>query len=163
MNNANRKRENRHQLVTFMLGPEVYGIDIFKVQEVIHYQDVTRIPQAPEFVEGVIKVRDQVIPVIDLGKRLHIRERSEGKKRIMILELGERYLGVIVDDISQVLLLDDASLEGLPDAVVDSKGGSCITSLAKTDEGMVILISPDLILNGKEKKALEEMESAQEM
>lgn len=151
MNQAARKRESsRQQLVTFVLGKETYGMDIFKIQEVIHYQEITEIPNSPEFIEGVIRLRDQVLPVVDLRTRLNVREASAGKKRIIVLDLGGKHMGIVVDDISQVLMVDEAAYEPVPEGIVSEKERACISSLAKTDDGIIIILEPGRILRQKE-------------
>ncbi len=155
-------KKKRRQLVTFQVSRETYGIDIFKIQEVLHFQKITTIPNAPEFVEGVIQVRNQVIPVVDLKKRLGLTEHGASRKRIVILELGERPLGVIVDDVSKVLLLGESDYEPLPEAVVGNQDRACISRLAKTDDGLVIVIAPERILSKSELAVLREFELEQE-
>lgn len=158
MNDAMIEAGEEGQLVTFLLGRETYGIDIFKIQEVLHFQNITSIPNAPEFVEGVIEVRDRVIPVVDLKKRLGIATGTAPKKRIVILDFDEQPLGVIVDDISKVLLLETSNFEALPEAVVGDRDKACIARLAKTDDGLIIVVSPERILTRHEKEALKNFE-----
>ncbi|MGA1790459.1 MAG: chemotaxis protein CheW [bacterium] len=162
MNEQSRKQGDDAQMVTFRLGEEMYGIDIFKIREVIHLQKISSIPNAPKFVQGVIKVRDQVIPVVNLKKRLSIKGNEGDKERIVILDLEDHLLGVIVDDISKVLKLESENYETLPDTVVREGEKACITRLAKTDDGLIIIISPDHILNRRERKALKDFEDARE-
>ena len=162
MNDRLREVGDITQLVTFRLGQELYGIDIFKIREVIHLQKINGIPNAPKFVKGVIKVRNQVIPVVDLKKRLSIKGNVKDKERIVILDLDDQLLGVIVDDISKVLKLESKNYETLPDTVVREGERACITRLAKTDDGLIIIISPEHILNRREKKVLRDFEAARE-
>ena len=93
MNEQLRKDGDAAQLVTFLLGEEMYGIDIFKIREVIHLQKINSIPNAPKFVKGVIKVRNQVIPVVDLKKRLSIKGNVKDKERIVILDPFKKFRG----------------------------------------------------------------------
>lgn len=150
------EKSKRDQLVTFRLGREMYGINIFEIQEVIHYREITSIPNTPEFVEGIIQLRNQVIPVVDLKKRLGIEGEEQEKRRIVILELDERLLGIIVDDISTVFQLESSNYEDLPEAVVGDRSKTCLNQLAKIDDMLIIIISPDRILNGKERQVLDE-------
>lgn len=146
------------QLVTFRLGRETYGIEIFKIQEVLHFREVTVIPNAPQFVEGVIELRDRVIPIVDLKKRLGVGENGEAKRRIVILDFDERPLGIIVDDISQVLLLEASQYEALPEPVVGDRTSNCIARLAKADDELIIVISPERILTRHEREILKDFE-----
>ncbi|MGA1791397.1 MAG: chemotaxis protein CheW [bacterium] len=158
MNEQMRKMGKDGQLVAFRLGREIYGIDIFKIQEVIHLQKITSIPNSPEFVEGVIEVRNQVIPVVNLKKRLGICEDKGDKQRIVILDLDDQVLGVVVDDISKVLQMDSEGYESLPDAVMGDREKACITRLAKTDDGLIIIITPERILSRIEIDTLKDLE-----
>ncbi|MGA1794474.1 MAG: chemotaxis protein CheW [bacterium] len=156
------KASDTNQLVTFRLGQETYGIDIFKIREVIHLKRINAIPNAPKFVEGVIDVRNQIIPVVNLKRRLGIKDDKNERQRIVILDLDDQFLGVIVDDISKVLKLETERYETLPDMVMDSREKACITRLAKTEDGLIIVISPERILTRIEKKALKDFEQAHE-
>lgn len=162
MNSLSVSKGERSQLVTFLLGREIYGIDIFNIQEVLHFQEITSVPNAPEFVEGIIEVRGQVIPVVDLKKRLGISGNGAAKKRIVILDLVDRCLGVIVDDISKVFLLDETNYEALPEAVVDETSNSCIARLARTDDGLIIVVAPERILTRHEREVLKDFEENRE-
>jgi len=162
MNEQLGKSGDSTQLVTFRLGQEIYGIDIFKIREVIHLQKINPIPKSPKFVEGVIKVRDQVIPVVNLKKRLGIQDKGGDKQRIIILDLDHQFLGIIVDDISKVLKIEAKHYEALPDTVMREREKACVTRLAKTEEGLIIIISPEHILNRREKKALKDLEKIHE-
>lgn len=145
-------QSGQNQLVTFRLGSETYGVPISRVREVLHFRPVTRIPQAPEFVEGVIQVRDHVIPVVDMRRRLRIDADATRARRIIVLDLP-RPLGIVVDDISRVFRLEEESFEELPEAVA-GEGGGCISRLAKTDDGLVIIIAPERVLARSEAEEL---------
>lgn len=154
MKSENIETGDTSQLVTFILGKETYGIDIFKVQEVLHFQGVTAIPNSPDFVEGVINLRDKVIPVVDLKKRLGVSRESGSKQRIVVLDLDDHSLGVIVDDISKVLTIGTNLYESLPDTVIGDRDKACIARLAKTEDGLVIIITPERILTNIEMNRL---------
>ncbi|MBN2374668.1 chemotaxis protein CheW [bacterium] len=143
------------QLVTFRVGKEVYGIDIFRIQEVIHLRKINAIPNSPDFVEGVIEVRDMIVPVVDLKKRLNIHENGSANRRIVILDLQKRLLGIIVDEIYKVLLLEQKDYETLPDAVLGDRERSCVSRLAKTQDGLINIITPERILSRGEMDALD--------
>jgi purine-binding chemotaxis protein CheW len=148
------KNSPKTQLVTFRLGRELYGINIFQIQEVLHYQPITAIPGAPVFLEGVIKLRDNVVPVVDLKKRLGMVETFQTKRRIIILDLKHSRLGLVVDDISKVFSVDESNLEPLPEAVVADSQKYCFSGLAKIENDLVIIIAPDKILSATENQDL---------
>lgn len=150
------------QLVTFRLGREIYGVEISRIQEVIHLQEITAIPNAPEFIDGVIELRDRVIPVVDLKRRLGVAEFGEGKQRIVILDLRDRLLGMIVDDMSKVLMIPESRYEKLPEAVVGDRERNCISRLAKTEEGLIIVLEPERILSEVERRLLRQFDRSTE-
>ncbi len=151
----------RGQLVTFRLGGETYGVEILKVREVIHFREVTEIPNATSYVEGVIQLRDEVIPVVEMRERLGVAGRDGGRKRIVSLEAG-RPLGVIVDDISGVLQMDPSQIEPLPEVLEAEGRGSCFSSMVKGEDGLIILISPEKILTTGEQKKLDRCHEVKE-
>lgn len=151
-----RTRKKKNQLVTFRLGLGEYGIAISKIQEVLNFREVTALPNAPDFIEGVIRVRERVIPIVDLRKRLGIEEKQRKKDRIVVLDL-EQPLGMIVTDISRVLNLEDSDYEDLPEAVAGDPEKNCISQLAKVEQDLVIVISPERILSAQDQEKLKEM------
>lgn len=156
---AGRSREGSGlaQLVAFKVGKELYGVDIYRIQEVIHYQAITAFPNAPEFIEGAIRLRDRVIPVVDLRKRLGISGEYAGKRRIVILDLSPP-LGVIVDDISRVIRVDPASHEDLPEIMINDPKKDCISSLVKTESELILVLTTERILTSEEKHSLNRLE-----
>src|SRR5208283_5884632 len=103
------------QLVTFRLGNEEFGIDIKKVQEINRMIDITKIPNAPTYVEGVVNLRGKIIPIVNLRTKLGLGEAERGKAtRIMVVEIEGSVLGFIVDSVSEVLRILDAKVEQAP-------------------------------------------------
>jgi purine-binding chemotaxis protein CheW len=103
------------QFVTFRLGNEEFGIDIQKVQEINRMIDITKIPNAPAHVEGVVNLRGKIIPIVSLRTRLGF-EKVDGDKltRIMVVEIEGNVLGFVVDSVSEVLRIDDVKIEPAP-------------------------------------------------
>src|SRR5512140_873748 len=92
------------QLVSFSIGEEEFGVDILKVQEINRMVEVTRVPNAPEYVDGVINLRGKVIPIIDLRRRFGMERKGKDKNtRIIVVELSGKILGFVVDAVSEVL------------------------------------------------------------
>jgi purine-binding chemotaxis protein CheW len=107
------------QLVTFKLGTEEFGVDILKVQEINKMMSITKIPNAPAFIEGVINLRGKIIPIVDLRKRLGFREQPYDKStRIIVVELEGLVLGFIVDSVSEVLRIPANTIEPPPSICV---------------------------------------------
>ena len=142
------------QLVTFRLGSEEYGIDIMKVQEIIRIQSITRVPQMPVFIEGVINLRGSVIPVLDLRKRFEMDASAIGHEaRIVIVNVDGRTVGVIVDAVSEVKRLSESQIEP-PPPVVAGIGHEYLRGVGKLDGRLIILLDLEQILSHEEKAGL---------
>ena len=151
------KRTETLQLVSFTLGDEEYAVDILKVREIIRVPNITRVPHAPSFVEGVINLRGKVIPVIDLRKRFGLETGSHTKgTRIVVLEL-ERLIGMIVDGVSQVLRLSADNVEP-PPPIVSGISAEYLKGVGKIDERLLILLDVEKILTMDEGRQLIDLE-----
>ncbi|MCX7988959.1 MAG: chemotaxis protein CheW, partial [Thermodesulfovibrio sp.] len=103
------------QLVTFTLGAEEYAVDILKVQEINRMKEITRVPNAPYYVEGVINLRGKVIPVVSLRKMFGLPEEEDRmKQKIMIMDIQGVTIGLIVDTVSEVLRISASIVEPPP-------------------------------------------------
>lgn len=139
------------QLVVFMLGDEVYGVDIARVQEIIRPPAITRVPRTPEFVEGVINLRGKITPVMDLRKRfgLTVSDRSRNT-RIVVVEISGQMVGLIVDGVSEVLRVPAEAIEP-PSALVTTVDSAYLRAIAKLGERLIILLDLDRILGRKDQ------------
>lgn len=128
------------QLVTFGLGSEEFGVDILAVQEINRMMELTRVPQSPEDVEGVINLRGKIIPVIDLRRRFGMPacERSESS-RIIVVEVGGRVLGFTVDRVQEVLRIESGIVEPAP-AMVCSIDSDYLAGVGKLSDRLIILL-----------------------
>ncbi len=155
MSTEEKKGLKQQQLVSFRLGVEEYGVSIMKVQEIIRMQEITRVPQMPDFIEGIINLRGNVIPIIDLRKRFGL---AFGEKtidsRIVVVTVRDRVVGVIVDGVSEVLRLSDEHIEPPPPAV-STAGRDYIKGVGKLDKRLLILLEIDKILSSEEHGAIE--------
>lgn len=144
------------QLVIFELANEVYGVDISRVQEIIRMTTITRLPRAPEFVEGVINLRGKVIPVVDLKKRFGLEEGERTKSsRIVVVDVGDHTIGMVVDAVSEVLRVLTEAVEP-PSPVVTTIESDYIRGIAKVDGRLIILLDLNKVLSWEEKKKLRE-------
>ena len=151
--NTDAQTDDLLQLVGFRLGNEEFGIDILKVQEINRIVKITRIPQSPDFVEGVINLRGKVIPIIDLRKRFNMPERAYDKQtRIVVGEIEGKTVGLIVDAVSEVLRLPLNTVEPAPKIVSKDKA-DYIKGVGKLEDRLLMLLDIDKILidSGKEK------------
>ncbi len=135
------------QLVSFKLGQEEFGIDIQKVQEINRMVEITKIPQAPHYCEGVINLRGKVIPVIDLRKKFDMDiEEWTKNTRIVVCEDGDNIVGMIVDAVEEVLRIPSSTIEPAP-GLVASVGTDYINGVAKIDERLLIFLNISRIVS----------------
>jgi purine-binding chemotaxis protein CheW len=145
------------QLVSFKIGKEEYGVDILNVQEINKMTQITKVPNAPEFVEGVINLRGRVIPVIDLRTRLNLAKKEHDKDtRIIIVEVDNATVGFIVDAVSEVLRIP-VSITEAPPAIVAGIDSEFIKSVGKLEDRLLILIDLNKILSAENKEDLKEV------
>lgn len=144
------------KLVVFGLAGELYGLDIFDVREIVKDTPVTRIPQAPDFVEGVVNLRGKIIPVIDLRKRFGFARGEKTKDaRIIIADIAGQEAGLIVDSVKEVAAVEENTIEPAPD--VTTVNAAFMEGIAKKDDKLIIIIKLDLLLKVEEQEMLERM------
>jgi purine-binding chemotaxis protein CheW len=141
------------KVVSFRLGTEEYGVDIAQVQEIIRMVEITHVPRAPHFMEGVINLRGQLIPIIDLRTRFGMSRIPATKStRIVVTEIGTKRVGMIVDSVSEVLDIPIENVEDAPE-MVSGVGTEYIQGVGKLDDRLIIISS-------EEKEQLETAEGA---
>jgi purine-binding chemotaxis protein CheW len=147
------------RVVTFQLGDEAFGIDVMGVFEVLPLPELRPVPRAPDFVEGVVEVRDSIVPVIDMRKRFSMPAREHGAPtRLLIVAMGEGRAGLIVDAVPGVIPLPESAVNPPPD-FFRGLAGRYLDGLAKDGDRLIILLNVGEILSSKEKIALEKMVS----
>ncbi|WP_461834045.1 chemotaxis protein CheW [Desulfothermus sp.] len=157
MQDTKQKHEEMLQLVSFRLGDEEFGVDIMQVQEIIRMQDITSVPNAPEFVEGVINLRGRVIPIIDLRKRFGLEEKSHDKAtRIIVVKVDDLTVGLVVDEVSEVLRIPADTVEP-PPPIVAGVESEYIRGVGKLEDRLLILLDLSKTLSKEEKASLQLM------
>ena len=133
------------QLVTFRVGREEYGLDILNVREINKVMEFTRVPEAPEYIEGIINLRGQVIPVIDLRKILGLEKQAHDKDtRVVVVDIAGKTFGITVDGVKEVLRISDNITEPPPD-ITQSLGAGYVTAVAKLDDRLLFLLDVERI------------------
>ena len=131
------------QFVTFTLNDEEYAVDILSVQEINRITEITKVPNSPDYVEGVINLRGKVIPVINLRSKFGFEAKAtDDDSRIIIMEIQGIVNGVIVDSVSEVLRIPASAMEAAP-AVASDTISQYIKGLAKLENRLVILVEID--------------------
>lgn len=146
------------QVVVFKLEGSYYGVHILQVQEIIKMADITKLPNTPDFIEGVVNLRGKIIPVMDLRKRFGLSPVEITKEfKILILKTEELEFGVLVDDISEVEKIPVNIIEN-PPRILSGVNGEFINGIAKTEGRLLILLDIEKILTIKEKEVLKDIE-----
>ena len=145
---------NTLKLVGFYLGPEEYAVDILKIKEIKLMQEITNVPKAPDFVEGVINLRGDIVPIIDLKKKLNLgaAELNEESK-IIVVEIDTKMVGVIVDEVSEVIEIEDSKLSP-PPPIIGGIEAEYLKGVGKLGDRLLILLDLDKILTLEEKNQL---------
>jgi len=135
-------------LVCFRLGNEEYGVEIGQVQEINRMMPITRVPRAPSFMKGVINLRGQLIPIVDLRERFGMPAVDPTKAtRIVVVEIGHSRIGLIVDGVSEVLKLPVEHIEPAPDMMTDVQTGY-VKGVGKSGERLIVLLDLGPIILG---------------
>jgi purine-binding chemotaxis protein CheW len=133
------------QLVVFALGNEEYALTIDEVQEIIRFVEPRTVASDADWILGVISLRGRIIPVCDLAKRLGVSRAAEQGAKIIVVESGSHTVGLVVDDVTEVLTVQDSEIETL--RVAGSRGAHAI---AKVGERLIVLLASDSIFDGGE-------------
>ncbi|MBQ3059765.1 MAG: purine-binding chemotaxis protein CheW [Desulfovibrio sp.] len=145
------------QLVTFSIGEEEFGVNILKVQEIIRTMEITKVPRAPEFVEGVINLRGKVIPIIDLRRRFGLAPKVHDKNtRIIVIEINNIIVGFVVDAVSEVLRIPASTVEP-PPPVVAGVDSDYISGVGKLQDRLLIMLDLDKLLSSEDIDLLSNM------
>lgn len=135
------------EFLSFTLGREHYGVDILKVQEIRGYNAVTRVPDAPNYIKGVINLRGTIVPVIDLRLKLRLDEaRYDAFTVMIVLNVEDRVVGIVVDGVSDVIPLTAEQIRPTPEfgAAVDTR---FIFGIGTQDDRMLILLDIETLLD----------------
>lgn len=142
------------QQVVFKLDKEEYGLDIIKVNGIEKYQDITKIPNAPSYIEGMINLRGEVLPVFSLRKKFNLTEKPiDDETRIIVAMTNDVKVGMLVDSVAEILGIEEEQIEIVPKLVagIDRK---YIKAVAKVDKRMIVLVDVELLINDEEKISL---------
>jgi purine-binding chemotaxis protein CheW len=154
--------EQVKQLVSFRIGNEEFGVDILMVQEIIRLTTITPIPNASRAILGMINLRGNIIPIVDLRWHLRLNEGGDTgppdrKARILIIEFGNHVTGFIVDAVSEVIKVPVGNIEPTPDLVSSSVSSAYIQGVIKMAGRLIILLDFTQILRAREKRELEHL------
>ena len=146
--------EVQFQLVTFRLGEELYGVNIMDVKEIVRLQNVRVIPNAPYYVEGIIKLRSEIIPIIDLHKRFNIQSTSkpediEMEGGFIILDIEGSKIGIIIDKVERVVTIKEEEVKE-PPQMLSGIGNEYIAGVVREEHGYLIMLNTRKLFNASE-------------
>jgi purine-binding chemotaxis protein CheW len=149
------------QLVTFQISEELYGIDIMDVKEIVRVQDIRPIPNAPSYVEGLFNLRGEIIPIISLHKRFHLKKAQLGEDEellsgFIIIDIDGMKLGVIIDKVERVVAIEESDIQP-PPQMITGIGSEYIQGVVNRETGYLIILDIRKLFSAKELKKIEEI------
>lgn len=133
--------DSYEEFLCFRVSDETYGISIMEIKEIIKPRDVTEVPRAPLFVQGVISLRGTIIPIIDMRERLGLpREHATGRERVVVVKNRDEFAGLLVDEVIQVVRIPKDCFEGAP-AVLDGIDRDFVSGIGRADNRLIILLN----------------------
>ncbi|MBN2433659.1 MAG: purine-binding chemotaxis protein CheW [Spirochaetes bacterium] len=149
-----KKETTSLQVVCFKIGEEEYGLEILKVQEILKLPKVTKLPKSASFIIGMIDLRGQVIPIINLSNKFGIKEVSDHKNlRAIVVDIQGKKVGLAIDSVSHVVRIDSKDIEP-PPPIVRGISGKYIVGIAKVDSGFVVILDIDQIFSHEELSSI---------
>ncbi len=150
-----------NQVVRFMIAGESFGVEISRVHEIVTVPEITKVPDTPDFLEGIINLRGKIISVMDLRKKLRLDGAQRSKKnRILVTEMDGKVVGLIVDEVSEVLRINPDRIEPPPE-MVSSVGAEYITGVGRLEDRIILLLDLGKVLNGNERNNLHSLPEQQ--
>lgn len=149
------------QLVICQLSTEDFGIEISKVKEIIRILDITKIPQVPSYIEGIINLRGRIIPVINLALRFNLsQEELDDRSRIMVVELDNIVVGIIVDAVTEVMRISIDDIDPAPEIIASKISERYIQGVGKIGDRLLILLDIDKVFSEEQKRSIIRVEDA---
>jgi purine-binding chemotaxis protein CheW len=156
------EQETQIQLVTFQISEELYGVDIMDVKEIVRVQDIRSIPNAPGYVEGLFNLRGEIIPIISLHKRFHLRKAQLGEDEellsgFIIIDIDGMKLGIIIDKVERVVAIEVQNVQP-PPQMLTGIGAEYIKGVVNRESGgYLILLDIRKLFSAKELRKIEEI------
>ncbi|QIB27342.1 chemotaxis protein CheW [Caloranaerobacter azorensis] len=150
------------QYVIFKLNDEEYGVEISNVKEITSYEEGVKVPDAPDFVDGIINLRGDIVPIINLKKRFKLdTDGIDENSRVIISDINEKLVGFAVDDASRVLTMKDDDVESPPEVIL-SNNKRFIAGIGKFNDEIIIILDFREILSEEEKQQIQKMQTSLE-
>ena len=146
------------QVVVFRIGPQEFALDILQVERILRYERPSALPQAPDFLEGVVRYEGGVVPVVDLRKRLEVDAQVREETRLMIVRLDEQRVGMLVDEVREVMRLDSTTIAP-PPPMVRGLAAAYIAGIISREERTIVILNAGRLLSSTERMALQGLEA----
>ncbi|MDX2200626.1 MAG: chemotaxis protein CheW [Phycisphaerae bacterium] len=146
------------QIVSFRLADEEYGVDIMRAQEIIMISQITRVPEVPDFICGLINLRGHVIPIVDLRKRFGLEAREyDEHTRVIVVNVESKTIGIVVDAVTEVLRIHAEQIEPAPSSIT-GLDHEYIRGLVKLEGKLLILLNIEKILSREQQRELTQLQ-----
>ena len=142
------------QVVTFRVGGQEFAFDILQVERILRYEKPAELPKAPEFLEGVVRYQGGTIPVVDLRKRLEVHAAIGDETRLMVLGLDGQRIGVLVDQVREVVRVDSAAIAA-PPPIVQGLAAAYISGILAIGDRTIVMLNALKLLTSTERVALQ--------
>jgi purine-binding chemotaxis protein CheW len=150
------KTETVNQYVGFMIGTELYGIDIHAIQEIDRMQSVTKLPRSLPFVEGVINLRGTIIPIVDMSKRFGAEPVTiDRRTRIVIVRIGDQTVGLIVESVTEVIDVREKNIDPAP-AMAFAVDSRYVSAVGRIENGLLIILDLEVLFSTEEMSQLQQ-------
>lgn len=160
LQNSKTTSDGELQLVVFSIGSEEFGVEIMNVQEIIRMTNITKIPQAPDYIRGIINLRGRIIVVINLNVVLGMENKEQDENtRIIVASIDDTVMGFVVDSVSEVIRLQEKNVELAPAVIADKMGTEYVLGVGKLDNRLLILLNLDKLLSTKELHSVQSISS----
>lgn len=150
------RTETVNQYVGFMIGTELYGIDIHAIQEIDRMQSVTKLPKSLPFVEGVINLRGSIIPIVDMSRRFGAEPVNVDRRtRIIIVRIGAQAVGLIVESVTEVIDVAEKNIDPAP-AMAFAVDSRYVSAVGRIEGGLLIILDLELLFSTEEMSQLQQ-------
>lgn len=141
------------QLVSFKLEQEEYGVNVLKVREIIRMPSITRVPNTPHYIEGVINLRGKVIPIISMRKRFNLPEgETSNQTRIMVIDMDGELMGFVVDAVSEVIRISESEIQPPPAVVNSAVEQECLAGVINQTDRLLFFLNLEKLVSHEERQ-----------
>jgi len=158
MTGTEEMKEERIQLVSFKIGNEEHGINVLKVREIIRMSNITRVPNTPDFIEGVINLRGKVIPIISLRKKFNLPEaENDSRTRIIVMDMDNELMGFIVDSVAEVIRIAISEIQPPPPIVTGGIDQECLSGVINHADRLLVLLNLEKMFSTEERQSFSDL------